>query len=116
MKWLGYTRKSKANQGIDKLTAGACVRPGQEIGGDEEGELEVDFKRLGSGCSVSHEKPLSSNDAIAGSRNPMTSRPEMRVDGGVNGQKSLRLPEGLESAHAPLAFSCRLPRRSRSKR
>jgi hypothetical protein len=55
-----------------------------------------------------HAKELSSNRAVANGRKPMPSRPEMRVNSGVNREKSLRLPEGLEPAHAPLAFPCGL--------
>ena len=42
---------------------------------------------------------------VASGRKPMTPRPEMTVDGGVNRQESLGLLERLESAHSPLAFS-----------
>ena len=69
---------------------------------------EGDFERVGSDCSVPHAKALPSNCAIASGRKPMPSRSEMRVNGGVNREESLRLPEGFESAHAPLAFSCGL--------
>ena len=67
-----------------------------------------DGERVGTGCCVPQEKTLPSNSAITSSRKPMTSRSEMRVDGGVNRKKSLRLLEGLESAHTSLAFSCGL--------